>query len=92
MTLHQAALRLLLLGSRLGLPPPPPKPRAPQRLQPLIDAVAPAHKAFDDRTVFAGHRYRSGFWAIYLLSAIALILEEHQDWQMLVRPHILPLG
>jgi len=25
-------------------------------------------------------------------SAIALILEEHQDWQMLVRPHLLPLG
>jgi hypothetical protein len=25
-------------------------------------------------------------------SAISLILEEHQDWQMLVRPHFLPLG
>jgi hypothetical protein len=25
-------------------------------------------------------------------SAIALILEEHQDWQMLVRPHHLPLA
>jgi hypothetical protein len=25
-------------------------------------------------------------------TAIALILEEHQDWQMLVRPHLLPLG
>jgi hypothetical protein len=24
--------------------------------------------------------------------AIALILKEHQDWQMLVRPHHLPLG
>ena len=25
-------------------------------------------------------------------AAIALILEEHQDWHMLVRPHHLPLG
>jgi hypothetical protein len=25
-------------------------------------------------------------------AAIALILEEHQDWHMLVRPHRLPLG
>jgi hypothetical protein len=25
-------------------------------------------------------------------SAMALILEEHQDWHMLVRPHRLPLG
>jgi hypothetical protein len=24
--------------------------------------------------------------------ALALILEEHQDWQMLVRPHHLPLA
>jgi len=72
-TFHQAVLRLLLLGSRLKLPPPPPKPRPPARLLPLIDAVAPAHKAFDDRAVFAGHRYRSSFWAIYLLSAIAVL-------------------
>jgi hypothetical protein len=25
-------------------------------------------------------------------SALSLILEEHQDWHMLVRPHRLPLG
>jgi len=25
-------------------------------------------------------------------AALALILEEHQDWHMLVRPHHLPLG
>jgi hypothetical protein len=25
-------------------------------------------------------------------AALELILEEHQDWQMLVRPHHLPLG
>lgn len=27
-----------------------------------------------------------------VLSAVTLILEEHQDWHMLVRPHHLPLG
>ena len=27
-----------------------------------------------------------------LRRAVALILEEHQDWYMLVRPHHLPLG
>jgi hypothetical protein len=72
-TLDQAILRLLLLGKQLDLPPPPPKPRAPQRLVPLIEAIGPAHKAFDDRAVFAGHRYRSGFWSIYLMSAIAVL-------------------
>jgi hypothetical protein len=25
-------------------------------------------------------------------AALALIIEEHQDWHMLVRPHHLPLG
>jgi hypothetical protein len=25
-------------------------------------------------------------------SALSLILEEHQDWHMLVTPHRLPLG
>jgi hypothetical protein len=27
-----------------------------------------------------------------ILAAIELILEEHQDWHMLVRPHHLPLA
>jgi hypothetical protein len=26
------------------------------------------------------------------MAAIALILEEHQDWHLLVRPHRLPLA
>jgi hypothetical protein len=73
MPLHQAIQRLLLLGTRLELPPPRPTPQPPQRLLPLIEAIAPAHQAFDERAVFSGHRYRSGFWAIYLLSAIAVL-------------------
>ena len=27
-----------------------------------------------------------------VMSAVSLILDEHQDWHMLVRPHHLPLG
>jgi hypothetical protein len=40
---------------------------------PLIEALAPAHLMFDARAIHYGHRYRSGFWAIYLLSALAVL-------------------
>ena len=40
---------------------------------PLIESLAPAHLMFDARAVHYGHRYRSGFWAIYLLSAVAVL-------------------
>ncbi len=72
MALHQAIQRLLLIGvhleplARTPTPPPP-------ALTPLIEAIAPAHRAFDERAIDYGHRYRSGFWAIYLLSAIAVL-------------------
>ncbi len=73
MQLHQAIERLLLVGIRLdpsrsgGTPHPPPA------LLPLIEAIGAAHRAFDVRAVEFGHRYRSAFWAIYLLSAIAVL-------------------
>lgn len=73
MALHQAIQRLLLIGARVQTPPSPPAPQPPQVLLPLIDAIAPAHKMFDARAVHFGHRYRSGFWAIYLLSAVAVL-------------------
>lgn len=73
MAFHQAVQRLLLLGIRLDRRPAPPDPVAPPALQPLIAAIAAAHHAFDARAVYFGHRYRSGFWAIYLLSAIAVL-------------------
>jgi hypothetical protein len=73
MALHQVIQRLLLLGVRLRRPPAPPAPRAPPQLLPLIEAIAPAHQRFDQRAIHFGHRYRSGFWAIYLLSAIAVL-------------------
>lgn len=70
---HQLIQKLLLLGVRLPSLPSPPTPRPPAALQPLIDATATAHRAFDQRAIDYGHRYRSGFWAIYLLSAIAVL-------------------
>src|ERR1700676_4949255 len=73
MALHQLIQRLLLIGVKLGTPPAPPPPQAPQRLLPLIESLAAAHRSFDQRAIHYGHRYRSGFWAIYLLSAIAVL-------------------
>jgi hypothetical protein len=49
-------------------------------LQGAIDRVQSAGRA--DRTVLKAS----------IEAAIALILEEHQDWHMLVRPHQLPLA
>jgi hypothetical protein len=73
MPLHQFIQRLLLVGVRLQAPPAPPPPQAPQRLLPLIESLAATHNAFDQRAIHFGHRYRSGFWAIYLLSAVAVL-------------------
>jgi hypothetical protein len=70
---HTAMQRLLLFGKRLHLPPRPKPPRPPPRLQPLIESLASAHARFDAIAVHYGHRYRSGFWAIYLLSAFAVL-------------------
>ncbi len=73
MALHQILQRLLLTGARLDLPAAPAAPNAPAALQPLIDAVEEPHRVFDARALVYGHRYRSGFWAIYLLSALAVL-------------------
>lgn len=73
MPLHQFIQRLLLIGAHVESLPPPPAPRAPPRLLPLIEAIAGPHQRFDERAIHYGHRYRSGFWAIYMLSAIAVL-------------------
>jgi hypothetical protein len=73
LALHQIIQRLLLTGADLDLPAAPAVPNAPPALQPLIDAVAEPHRVFDARALVYGHRYRSGFWAIYLLSAVAVL-------------------
>jgi hypothetical protein len=73
MALHQIIQRILLIGLRLQYPPQSPPPSPPERLVPFIDALAREHQIFDERAVHYGHRYRSGFWAIYLLSALAVL-------------------
>ncbi len=73
MALHQAIQRLLLVGARLEAEVPPPLTPPPRSLMPLIESIAPEHKRFDQRALHYGNRYRSGFWAIYLLSAIAVL-------------------
>ena len=73
MALHQVIQWLLLIGAHLESVPPTPVPRPPAALQPLVEATAEAHRQFDERAVHYGHRYRSGFWSIYLLSAIAVL-------------------
>jgi hypothetical protein len=73
MALHQIIQRVLLIGAHVESLPPPPAPHAPPMLLPLIDAIAGPHRRFDERAIHYGHRYRSGFWAIYLLSAIAVL-------------------
>ena len=76
MAFHQAIQRLLLLGADLEPPEPqqahPPAP-PPRRLAPLIEAISTTHQRFNQRAVKFGNRYRSGFWAVYLLSAFAVL-------------------
>ncbi len=55
------------------MPPAPAAAPPPALLQPLIDAIVPAHRHFDRQALSFGDRYRSGFWAIYLLSAVAVL-------------------
>src|ERR1700730_7974883 len=73
MAFHQVIQRLLLIGAQVKSLPTPPAARVPPALLPLIEAVAGAHRRFDQRALHFGHRYRSGFWAIYLLSAVAVL-------------------
>jgi hypothetical protein len=73
MALHQAIQRLLLVGVRLESPVPLPPAPLPERLAPIVEAARPEHRRFDQQAVHFGHRYRSGFWVIYLLSAIAVL-------------------
>jgi hypothetical protein len=73
MALHQSIQRLLLIGAQFETFARLPPVQAPERLAPLVAAVESEHRKFDQRAIEYGHRYRSGFWAIYLLSAIAVL-------------------
>ena len=73
MAFHHAVQRLLLTGIGLPMPSLPAKTPQPAALMPLIEAIAPAHRAFNLRAIEYGDRYRSAFWAIYLLIALAVL-------------------
>jgi len=71
--LHQTIQRLLLIGVRFEPLQAGPTPSPPAALQPLVNVIAPVHDRFDARAIEYGHRYRSGYWAIYLMSALAVL-------------------
>lgn len=73
MAFHQLVQSILLAGIRF---PPMPAPQAampPAALAPLVAEVGLAHAASNARAIKAGNRYRSAFWALYLLSALAVL-------------------
>jgi hypothetical protein len=71
--LHQWIERLLLIGVRLESPDRSPAAPPPPALVPLVNELDPAYQTFNRRAMRYGRRYRSGFWSIYLLSAIAVL-------------------
>jgi hypothetical protein len=73
MAFHQTIQTLLLVGVRLPRARASVPDAAPSALQPLIDALAAPHRRFNLRAIDYGHRYRSAFWSIYVLSAIAVL-------------------
>jgi len=74
MALHRHIQNLLLVGVRHAELPLPRRVEPPARLMALVEALKPAHRAANERAVAAGHRYRSAFWLLYLLSALAVLL------------------
>jgi len=73
MPLHQSVQSLLLVGVRLHHAPAPVSEAPPAPLQPLIGVLQPELEACNARAIEYGHRYRSAFWALYLLSALAVL-------------------
>lgn len=74
MPFHQAVQDILLWGHRAPLAPPPAAVPPPPELVPLVTAVEAEHAVLNAEAIHAGHRYRSAFWALYLLSAVAVLL------------------
>ena len=73
MALHQLIQRLLLVGAKLAPRVYSPAAQPPTALLPLVAAFTAEHDRFDIDALHFGNRYRSGFWAIYLLSALAVL-------------------
>jgi hypothetical protein len=71
--LHRIVENVLLVGVHLRRAPSPARAPAPAALRPLIEALEPERARHDALAIHFGHRYRSGFWSIYLLSAVAVL-------------------
>jgi hypothetical protein len=73
MAFHQRIQALLLLGVRFPAPAALPHVPPPPAIAALVNAIAPAHAASNARAILTGNRYRSAFWGLYLLSAMAVL-------------------
>jgi len=71
--LHRFVERVFLYRSPVSRLKAPPIADPPAALTPLIQELDPERRRYDERALYFGERYRSGFWAIYLLSALAVL-------------------
>jgi len=71
--LHRLVEKIFLYGSPVSLRSAPPIAPAPAVLTSLIQELDPERRRYDERALYFGERYRSGFWLIYLLSAVAVL-------------------
>lgn len=73
MAFHQTVQSLLLTGIRFPVVRAAAPVAPPAALAPLVASVEAEHAASNARAIKAGNRYRSAFWALYLLSALAVL-------------------
>jgi hypothetical protein len=73
MAFHHHIQSVLLAGIRFPVAPSTDTVTPPAALAPLVAAVVSEHAASNARAIKAGNRYRSAFWALYLLSALAVL-------------------
>jgi hypothetical protein len=71
--LHQSVRDLLLWGKTIHRSAAPIAVPPPPALDSLLAAVRPAQQDFNERAIVFGHRYRSAFWALYLLASLAVL-------------------
>lgn len=71
--LHQFVRDVLLWGKTIHRSPAPIAVPPPPALDSLLAAVRPAHQEYNQRAIAFGHRYRSAFWALYLLASLAVL-------------------
>lgn len=73
MPFHTTLQNILLLGTPSHDELAPSQVDPPPALKALVDSLEPIRKECDERAIEYGHRYRSAFWGLYLLSALAVL-------------------